>query len=169
MGDPGASAWADRTAPGLEHVLQPFNDAEPARVPVRGASMGDMRRSRRASGSVEVVCARHGSPTQLKCARCEKPICPRCLVPTPVGFMCDDHPGTPVKRAEDLPLTSRFRPLGRRTPQPSMTPMIGLLLFPLMLLLGPLLGVLTGGSAAGVFLLPAIVLAVLYLVMRRRR
>jgi len=127
-----------------------------------------MRRRGRAKGSAEPACARHRNTTQLTCARCGKPICPRCLVQTPVGFMCDDHPGAPVKRAEDLPLTSKFRPLGARTPQPPpMTPMVGLLLFPAMLLLAPLFSALTGGSAAGVFLLPTIVITIIYFVARR--
>ena len=28
--------------------------------------------------------------TYLRCGRCEKPICPRCLIPTPVGARCRD-------------------------------------------------------------------------------
>jgi hypothetical protein len=36
-----------------------------------------------------VRCARHPSvETVLRCGRCETPICPRCLVPTPVGARC---------------------------------------------------------------------------------
>jgi hypothetical protein len=34
-------------------------------------------------------CARHPSvETVLRCGRCDTPICPRCLVPTPVGARC---------------------------------------------------------------------------------
>ena len=34
-------------------------------------------------------CARHpGTETVLRCGRCDTPICPRCLVPTPVGARC---------------------------------------------------------------------------------
>jgi hypothetical protein len=34
-------------------------------------------------------CARHpNTETVLRCGRCETPICPRCLVPTPVGARC---------------------------------------------------------------------------------
>ena len=34
-------------------------------------------------------CARHpGVETVLRCGRCETPICPRCMVPTPVGARC---------------------------------------------------------------------------------
>lgn len=34
-------------------------------------------------------CARHpDTETVLRCGRCETPICPRCMVPTPVGARC---------------------------------------------------------------------------------
>jgi hypothetical protein len=34
-------------------------------------------------------CARHpNTETVLRCGRCETPICPKCLVPTPVGARC---------------------------------------------------------------------------------
>lgn len=34
-------------------------------------------------------CARHpGTETVLRCGRCDTPICPRCLVSTPVGARC---------------------------------------------------------------------------------
>ena len=34
-------------------------------------------------------CARHpGTATELRCGRCGTPICPRCLVQTPVGARC---------------------------------------------------------------------------------
>jgi hypothetical protein len=36
-------------------------------------------------------CARHPDvETYLRCGRCETPICPRCLVQTPVGARCRD-------------------------------------------------------------------------------
>jgi hypothetical protein len=31
--------------------------------------------------------------TRLRCSKCEKPICPRCYVDTPVGFRCPDCAG----------------------------------------------------------------------------
>jgi hypothetical protein len=38
-----------------------------------------------------VHCARHPNvETVLRCGRCDTPICPRCLVPTPVGARCPD-------------------------------------------------------------------------------
>lgn len=36
-------------------------------------------------------CARHpGVETGLRCGKCDTPICPRCLVQTPVGARCPD-------------------------------------------------------------------------------
>src|SRR5581483_9869534 len=36
-------------------------------------------------------CAAHpGVETELRCSKCERPICPRCLVQTPVGARCRD-------------------------------------------------------------------------------
>ncbi|MDA0256830.1 MAG: rhomboid family intramembrane serine protease, partial [Chloroflexi bacterium] len=37
------------------------------------------------------VCERHPeTETELRCQRCDTPICPRCMVQTPVGFRCPD-------------------------------------------------------------------------------
>ncbi len=37
------------------------------------------------------MCARHpGVETELRCSRCETPICSRCMVHTPVGARCRD-------------------------------------------------------------------------------
>lgn len=39
--------------------------------------------------SAIVECPQHpGTETALRCSRCETPICPRCLVHTPVGARC---------------------------------------------------------------------------------
>jgi hypothetical protein len=39
-------------------------------------------------------CAYHPDvETNLRCGKCDKPICPRCLVPTPVGARCRDCAG----------------------------------------------------------------------------
>jgi hypothetical protein len=36
-------------------------------------------------------CAYHpGVETNLRCGKCDKPICPKCMVPTPVGARCPD-------------------------------------------------------------------------------
>ncbi|MEX2237644.1 MAG: B-box zinc finger protein [Dehalococcoidia bacterium] len=42
-------------------------------------------------GEEVTYCARHPQvETALRCSRCEKLICPRCLVQTPVGARCKD-------------------------------------------------------------------------------
>jgi hypothetical protein len=39
--------------------------------------------------SFTLRCARHpGTETVLRCGRCETPICPRCMIDTPVGKRC---------------------------------------------------------------------------------
>jgi len=46
------------------------------------------------------MCARHGDvQTLLRCSRCGVPICPKCLVQTPVGARCPEcaRP-TPIRR-----------------------------------------------------------------------
>jgi MFS family permease len=38
-----------------------------------------------------IYCANHpGTPTTLRCNRCEKPICPKCAVLTPTGYRCNE-------------------------------------------------------------------------------
>jgi hypothetical protein len=50
-----------------------------------------------APSSGTLRCARHpNTETVLRCGRCETPICPRCLVATPVGARCPTCAG--VKR-----------------------------------------------------------------------
>ena len=46
------------------------------------ASMQDPK-----SDEIKCKCWRH-TPTRLRCAHCEKIICPYCLVETPAGFIC---------------------------------------------------------------------------------
>jgi hypothetical protein len=44
-----------------------------------------------ASEPLTVTCARHpGVETELRCGRCDTPICPRCMVHTPGGIRCPD-------------------------------------------------------------------------------
>jgi len=39
----------------------------------------------------QTYCARHNeTPTNLRCSRCGTPICPQCLVHSPVGVRCPD-------------------------------------------------------------------------------
>ncbi|MFP5319185.1 MAG: DUF4352 domain-containing protein [Acidimicrobiia bacterium] len=50
-------------------------------------------------GGGGAVCAEHGAATRLTCVQCRTPICPGCLVRTPVGMKClkcGDKPGRPV-------------------------------------------------------------------------
>ena len=43
------------------------------------------------SETTTLYCARHPNvETLLRCGRCETPICPRCMVSTPVGMRCRD-------------------------------------------------------------------------------
>jgi len=45
----------------------------------------------RLGGATIVQCARHPEvETALRCSRCDTPICPRCLIQTPVGARCKD-------------------------------------------------------------------------------
>jgi hypothetical protein len=45
----------------------------------------------RLGGATLVQCARHPeTETALRCSRCDTPICPRCMVHTPVGARCPD-------------------------------------------------------------------------------
>ncbi len=42
-------------------------------------------------------CAMHSeTPTNLRCSRCDKPVCPQCMVQAPVGIRCQEH-GQPAK------------------------------------------------------------------------
>ena len=44
-----------------------------------------------------VYCAEHEErPTNIRCSRCEKPVCPECMVQAPVGIRCREH-GQPTK------------------------------------------------------------------------
>ncbi len=46
---------------------------------------------RRLGGSTVVACARDPEmQTALRCSRCDTPICPKCLIQTPVGARCKD-------------------------------------------------------------------------------
>ena len=42
-------------------------------------------------------CAKHSeTPTNLRCSRCDKLVCPECMVQAPVGIRCREH-GQPTK------------------------------------------------------------------------
>src|SRR5262245_41825997 len=55
------------------------------------APAAEAPRPTRLSGAAVVQCARHPEvETALRCSRCDTPICPRCLIQTPVGARCRD-------------------------------------------------------------------------------
>jgi hypothetical protein len=46
------------------------------------------------TGPEQVRCAAHPDvATNLRCGKCDKPICPKCLVQTPVGARCQECAG----------------------------------------------------------------------------
>ena len=48
-------------------------------------------------GTGSTFCAQHkDTPTNLRCGRCETPVCPQCMVHGPVGVRCPDC-GRPPK------------------------------------------------------------------------
>ena len=52
-------------------------------------------------------CAKHPDvETNLACGKCGKPICPKCLVQTPVGMRCAECAG--LKRLPTYQVTSRY-------------------------------------------------------------
>jgi hypothetical protein len=60
-----------------------------------------------------VYCAKHPTvETVLRCGRCETPICPRCLVQTPVGARCRDCANVRTLPTIDVSPTFFARGLG---------------------------------------------------------
>ena len=52
----------------------------------------------------ERSCPRHpGIATRLRCSKCGTPICPRCMVETPVGYRCPTCAGLSAGAWSDLP------------------------------------------------------------------
>jgi hypothetical protein len=92
-------------------------------------------------------CARHPrTETVLRCGRCETPICPRCLVATPVGARCPTCAG--VKRFSTL-----LKPvdLGRAVGYGLAVAIVGTLILnfiPFLGILGPI-GYAVVGFAVG--------------------
>jgi len=50
-------------------------------------------------GDVGLTCQRDGVETQLTCVGCGAPICPNCLVRTPIGLKCPECTGIGAKQA----------------------------------------------------------------------
>jgi len=56
--------------------------------------------------SKETYCDFHmDTPTRLSCVRCEKHICPKCMVEAPVGFICPECASAKKSHIEEI--TSR--------------------------------------------------------------
>jgi len=93
-------------------------------------------------------CARHpNTETVLRCGRCNTPICPRCLVGTPVGARCPTCAG--VKR---FSINLKPRELARAIGYGlgiSAAGTILLALIPLLGLLGPLIEYMVIGFVVG--------------------
>jgi len=90
-------------------------------------------------------CARHpGTETVLRCGRCETPICPRCMVETPVGARCPSCAG--VKR-----FRSFLKPaeLVRAVGYGIAVGAIGTVLYTLVPFLGPLISFAIVGFGVG--------------------
>ena len=65
-----------------------------------------------ASDSDVTYCARHPNvETYLRCGRCNTPICPRCLVQTPVGARCRDCANVSRLPTVDVPIAYFLRGL----------------------------------------------------------
>ena len=63
-----------------------------------------------ASDSDVTYCARHPNvETYLRCGRCNTPICPRCLVQTPVGARCRDCANVSRLPTVDVPMAYFLR------------------------------------------------------------
>ena len=97
------------------------------------------------------TCYRHpGRETGVRCQRCERPVCPDCMVPAPVGVQCVDC----VRGARSRVISGRSLLLGRR---PYVTYSLiaanvavwgaGVVL---ALLAGSAAGIAGGGSLAGI-------------------
>ena len=58
-------------------------------------------------------CARHSNTeTSIRCGRCETPICPDCLVHSPVGMRCPDCATVNRVPTYDVPLPYLMRGIG---------------------------------------------------------
>ncbi|HLZ27345.1 MAG TPA: B-box zinc finger protein [Chloroflexota bacterium] len=95
-----------------------------------------------------VRCARHpNTETVLRCGRCNTPICPRCLVGTPVGARCPTCAG--IKR---FSINLKPRELARAVGYGigvSAAGTILVALIPLLAILGPLIEYMVIGFVVG--------------------
>ena len=57
-----------------------------------------------------LYCATHSdTPTSLRCSNCGKPICPQCMVQSPVGFRCQECGRGPKLPTYDVPVALLLR------------------------------------------------------------
>jgi hypothetical protein len=92
-------------------------------------------------------CARHpGTETVLRCGRCETPICPRCMVETPVGARCPTCAG--VKR---FSLLVKPAELARAIAYGVGIGALGTLVYTFVPFLGPLISLAVVGFGVGHF------------------
>ena len=85
-----------------------------------------------------VYCARHADvETYLRCGKCDTPICPRCLVQTPVGARCRDCAN--ISRLPTFNVTPEFFARGMAAAVVSGA------------VVGGVWALLTGGAGLGLF------------------
>ena len=90
-------------------------------------------------------CARHpGTETVLRCGRCETPICPRCMVETPVGARCPTCAG--VKRFR---LLVKPAELARAIAYGIAVGAVGTVIYTFVPFLGPLISFAIVGFGVG--------------------
>jgi hypothetical protein len=97
--------------------------------------------------SATLRCARHpATETVLRCGRCDTPICPRCLVTTPVGARCPS-----CARVKRFTLLLKPRELALAVAYGTGAAAIGtaIVLAVVMRMLGPLIGFAIVGFAVG--------------------
>jgi hypothetical protein len=93
-------------------------------------------------------CARHpNTETALRCGRCNTPICPRCLVGTPVGARCPTCAG--VKRFSTLLKPRELARVVGYGVGVSAAGTVLLYLLPLLGFLGPLISYMLIGFLVG--------------------
>jgi hypothetical protein len=100
-----------------------------------------------------VACPRHPAvETLLRCARCDAPICPKCLVQAPVGARCPDcaRPTAGLAARPSLPLYLRGGAAGLAVAMLAgvLLPFLGFGIFNLLLIV--LAGYLVGEAVSSV-------------------
>lgn len=94
--------------------------------------------------AVQPVCYRHPDvPTRIVCQRCNRPICPQCMIPGSVGFQCPECVAIGQKQTRQLVLPYG----GKRSKDPRLTSIV-LIAANVAVWLGVMF---TGGSASRFF------------------